>query len=216
MKIALKIGGSLIIGPKGPRKEYVKKIIPVLNRLKRKTKLLIVGIGGGKLVRNYFQSAGPFLKDSELEMVGIDILRANARFLSYLIGGQPVFDLEKIPKSKVLVVSGIKPGRSTDANTAILAKKMNVDVFIILTNVNGIYTKDPKRFKDALLIKEIRFKYLGKLVKRKTSPGDYGVVDPLALKTIAVGKIHTYVVNGKNPKVIFDILKGRNPGTEIL
>lgn len=215
MKIAIKIGGSLLIDSSGPKVQYLKKILPVLKKVKKRSRKLIVGVGGGKLVRNYYGRIKYFLDNKKQEMVAIDLLRANARLLAFLLGGKPVFDLHKIPNDKVLTIAGITPGRSTDANTAVLAEKFKVDLFLILTDVNGIYTKDPKKYKDATLLRKISFKDLSKISKRKTAPGNYGVVDPLALSIISRSRIHTFVLNGKNPNNILKILSGYKTGTEI-
>lgn len=215
MRIAIKIGGSLAIKEDGPDEKYFKKFIPVFRKIKKESKKIVVGIGGGKLVRNYYKRTTKFLSPREQEMIAIDLLRANARFLAYILGGKPVFSLSKLPRSKVLVVSGIKPGRSTDANTAILASKIKAHKLIILTDVDGIYTKDPKKYSNARLIRKIRFKDLMQYSKKKVSPGNYGVVDPLALKIISKFKINTFVMNGTNPRNILRVLNGERIGTEI-
>lgn len=215
-KLAIKIGGSIAFSEKGPKPDYFKRLIPVINKVKGKTSLLVLGIGGGKYVRNCYSELRKLgFSQKQMEWLAVDLLKTNARLLSFIFFGKPVFDLKKMPKAKVLTISGIKPGRSSDANTALLAEKSKVDLFIILTDVAGLYTKDPKRYKDANLIKKINFSEIDKFLPKKTAPGKYGVIDPLALKVIKRSKIHTFIVNGKNPKVILDILKGKKRGTEI-
>lgn len=215
-KLAIKIGGSIAFSEKGPKPGYFKRLIPIINKVKRKVDLLILGIGGGEYIRNYYSSlVGLGLSQKQMEWLAIDLLKTNARLLSYLFSGKPVFDLNKIPRAKVLVISGIEPGRSTDANTALLAEKFKVDLFIMLTDVAGLYTKDPKRYKDAKLVKKVSFSELDKFLVKKVSPGKYGIIDPLALKVIKRSKIHSFIISGKNPRVILDILKGLKRGTEI-
>ncbi len=215
MKVAIKIGGSVSIDEFGPKVKYFKKLIPVLDILKKKVDKLIVGIGGGKFVRNYYSAIGSLLCDYRKELLAIDLLKANVRFLSYLIGGKPVFSFDKIPRSKILCIGGIKPGRSTDANTSYLAAKFGVDYLIFLTDVNGIYNRNPKKFRNAKLIKYLHFKDLDEIIQKKTSPGNYGVIDPVAIKIIKQNKIHTFVVNGNDPKSILRVLDGEKIGTEI-
>lgn len=216
VKIAIKIGGSVSVDENGPKPEYFKKLITVINKIKPKVDLIILGIGGGRYVRNCYTSLnGLKLSHNQMEWLAVDLLRANARFLSFLFSGKPVFDLNKIPKAKVLTVAGIKPGRSTDANTALLAEKIKANLLIILTDVAGLYTKDPKKYKDAKLVKKIRFSELDKFFPKNVSPGKYGVIDPLALKVVKRSKIHTFIVNGKDPRIILDLLAGKKKGTEI-
>ena len=215
MKLAIKIGGSMAIGEHGFKPEYIDKLIPVINKVKQKTEKFILGIGGGKFVRNYYTSIRKFLSEDQMEWLGIDLLKANARFLAYVFNGKPVFDMGNIPDSNVLVIAGIEPGRSTDANTALLAEKFHADIFIILTDVDGIYDKDPDKYSDAVLFDKIKFDELEKFIQKKTGPGDYGVIDPLALKVIKRSKVHTFTINGNKPENILKILQGKKIGTEI-
>ncbi|OYT42627.1 MAG: hypothetical protein B6U88_03055 [Candidatus Aenigmarchaeota archaeon ex4484_56] len=214
MKIAIKIGGSILCNERGINRHYLKKISPIINDLKKKCELLILGIGGGKFVRNYFSTIRDLCTNEEMEWIGIDLLRANARFLAYYFGGKPVFDLNEIPKSRVLTISGIAPNRSTDANTILLGVKKKINLFIVLTNVDGIYDRNPK-LPNAKLIKNLTFEELDKLKKKSVSPGNYGVVDNTALDIIKEYKIHTYVINGKNPNNLLKVVNGINVGTEI-
>lgn len=217
IKLAIKIGGSIAFDEKGPRTNYFKKLIPVIKKVKNKTSLLILGIGGGKYIRNYYRGISDLgLSKKKMEWLGIDLLKANANLLSFLFLGKSVFNLDKIPKAKILTIAGIKPGRSTDANTALLAEKFKVDLFIMLTDVAGLYTKDPKKYKEAKLLRKISYSELDKFFPQRISPGNYGIIDPLALKVIKRSKIHTFIIKGKDPKLILDILNKKKRGTEIL
>lgn len=211
MKIVIKLGGSLSI-ENGPKISYLKEFRKVVNSLKKHHNLT-VSIGGGKLTRNYAKSIeNSNLTDKQKEEIYIDLIKANVRFLSYFLKAKPIFELKNLNNSKIQVIGGIKPGRSTDANAAIAAK--NADLFIKLTNVSGIYDKDPKKHKSAKKINKISFNELKK-INHKNKPNDYGVLDSMAIELIRKNKIPTVVCNGRDPKIIFDILKGKKIGTKI-
>lgn len=214
MRLVIKIGGSLAFDENGPRFEYLGKIVPILREL-AKNHQLIVAIGGGQFIRKYLRNVKGKLPDEQIEWLFIELLRANVRLLSFLVGLKPIFDLNEVTKETTGVVGGIKPGRSTDANAALCAEKIGASLFIKLTNVRGIFTKDPRKYKNAKLIKELPFKEVARVMKKKTAPAQYGILDPLALSVISRGKIRTIVTHGKNPKHLSEILEGKRYGTVI-
>jgi len=140
------------------------------------------------------------------------MLRANARFLAFLLKTKPIFSIEEITGKTQGVISGIAPGRSTDANAALAAAKIKADYFIKMTNVDGIYEKDPKIFPMARKLDFVPFKDLKKYAK-DGSPGSYGILDKLAMKTIVRNRIRTVVMNGRDPEELLKLLKGKKIGT---
>lgn len=214
MRIVIKIGGSLAMQKSGPNVGYLKKFIPVIKKLRKDHDLVLV-IGGGPFVREWYARLRRLgLDNRELELIGIELLKANAKVLAALVGGKAIFKINESEKVTFPVLAGIKPGRSTDANAALVAEKIKADLFLKLTDVNGIYTRDPKKHPGAKKINRLSFnEALGFAVKPK--PGSYGILDPLALKVIKRSKIRTILFDGRNPSRIFDVLGGKKIGTEI-
>jgi uridylate kinase len=214
MKLVIKIGGSVAIGENSPNIEYFRKLIPVLKNVS-KNHQLIVSIGGGKFVRKYYQNLKEMgFTSDELEWMGIDLVRANVHFLSFLLKTKPLFSLEEISPKISGVIGGIKPGRSTDANAALAAEKIKADLIIKLTDVDGVYGKNPKQFPDAKKLDKISFKDIMKYAT-DGKPGDYGIFDKLALQTIKKHKIKTVIIKGNEPDNILRVLNGENIGTRI-
>lgn len=214
MKIVIKIGGSVSIGENGPDFSFFSRLIPVIRKTKAKNQLIVV-IGGGKLTRSYGKSIGKFkIKNAEKEKIFIELIKANVRFVSAVTGLKPIFSLEEIKPKTSGVIGGIKPGRSTDANGAIAAKRIGADLFIKLTDVDGIFTSDPKSSKNARKLDKISFKELKALAVRG-SPNRYGVLDKTAIQSLSSGKIRTVIINGKEPENILRVLKGEKIGTVI-
>ena len=214
MKIVVKIGGSVSIGEAGPNFSYFSRLLPVLRWLKKKNQI-VIAIGGGKLTRAYAKNIEPFQLDNrENEEIFIELIRANVRLLAAVLKMKPIFSLENVEKNTSGVIGGIAPGRSTDANAAMAARKIGADIFIKMTDVDGVYNKDPKKFKDAKLLHSARFSDLARLAP-KGRPNKYGVLDKLAVKTLAAGKIKTVVINGKKPENVLRVLRGEKIGTQI-
>ena len=52
-------------------------------------------------------------------------------------------------------MGGITRARQRNAVAAVLAERVHADVFVNVTSVNGIYDKDPKKFKGAKYFKTL-------------------------------------------------------------
>lgn len=214
MRVVIKIGGSLSIGSHGPREEYFKKILPVLKEIDSEHEVSVC-IGGGKLVRDYCESiAWTDLDDDSKEMCLIELIKANVRLLSYLLDKEPLFELEDFEGQEV-VVGGIKPGRSTDANAASIASEWDADLLIKMTDVEGIYDEDPSCNEGIEKIDKLSFADIDKILKEETEPVNYGILDPIALRIIKKEKIETVVMSGREPSLLHEVIRGRPIGTRI-
>lgn len=214
MRLVIKIGGSLSFTDFGPNKKYLKRLIPILKRIDKKNQL-IVCVGGGQFIRKYLKNINHFiLTNEEIEWLFVELLRTNVSLFSFLLKKNPIFDIRKVGKKTQGIIGGISPGRSTDANAAICAEKIKADLFIKLTNVNGVYEKDPGKHKSAKKIHKLSFNELKKF-RKKGAPGSYGILDPLAINVITRSKIKTVIMSGKKPEKIIDAIKGKQVGTII-
>ncbi len=214
LRLVIKVGGSLSIGNNGPKKLYFRKLLPALKKI-GKTHQIIVVIGGGRFIRNYYHSIRKLgLNHEQMEWIAIELLRVNVRFLSFLLKKKPIYSLERLRSNSSGVIGGIVPGRSTDANAAIAAKIIKADMLIKLTNVDGIYTKDPRKFRYAKKIHKIRFSELKRYTK-SGKPGSYGIFDKMAAGIIRKHRIKTVIMSGKSPNDLLKLLNGRKMGTFI-
>lgn len=200
--IILSIGGSVILSEDADT-SFFRKLINLLKKLSKQYKIYIV-TGGGKTARTYIELGRKLNLDEEtLDELGIKITRVNAKLLINLIGTSnkkipfTTQEAKKINKP-IVIMGGTIPGHSTDMVGAELAEKTHANKFIIATNVDGIYDKDPNKYSDAKKIKEIPIKQLIEKYGTEWSiAGKNMVVDGPALKIIQRAKIPTFVVNGK-------------------
>ena len=199
--IVISLGGSIIIPNKINYKflEEFKKII--LNNKKYK---FIIVTGGGKTARTYIEAAKKEkLTEKELSILGIMATRMNAELVSEMLKIKTKLPLthKDIKNNKITVCGalGTRPGMTSDANSAELARDHKAKCFINMTNVSGLYTKDPNKYKEAKLIKNITFKEFNKKIKRiKYEAGQHFVLDQKASKIIKNNKITTYIIKGNN------------------
>ena len=92
-------------------------------------------------------------------------------------------------KRPVVVAGGHKPGGSTDTNMILFAKKLGAKDVINVSNVDYLYTKDPRKHKDARKIDQIFWKDYRKMIGDTWTPGMNVVFDPIASKLAQASKI---------------------------
>jgi uridylate kinase len=217
--IALKIGGS-VLAPETIDLVYAKKVSKMLLEIvKGGRHQLYVVVGGGKLARKYIDACRALgANESYLDEVGIEGSRMNARVLISALGDAayhlPAKDFDEAKsaghKHDIVVMGGTHPGHTTDAVCAMLSEKVRADRLVITTNVDGIYTADPRTVKDARLLKRVRPLELMDLCgKAMGKAGSSGAVDPLAAKIISRSGIPTGVVNGNDLKNVKAAILGK-------
>jgi len=215
--VVLSLGGSLII-PNKINLEYLKEFKKIL--LKNKKSKFVIVCGGGSTARNYI-NALPEIKKQEYfqSLLGISCTRLNARFLTYFFGkdanqGIPK-DMKQVKNllrfNKFVFCGALRYAKNetSDGTAAKLANYFNTD-FINLTNVNGLYNKNPKKYKKAEFIPEISHKDFYKMAKKiKFKPGQHFVLDQKAAKIIKKQKITTYIL-GSNLKNLNNLLNNKH------
>ena len=91
---------------------------------------------------------------------------------------------------------------TSDSISAYIAAKLNALTVILVTDVDGVFTKDPKSQSDATLMKTISTNELIKFHKRTS-------VDKFLPKFLMKNQLDCYVVNGRFPERIGAILSGQ-------
>ena len=200
--IVISIGGSVLFSGE-VESDFFKKLNLLLQNISKNYKVYLV-VGGGKKARKLIKEGRQKgLSEEKLDTIGIGVTRENAKSLVDLLDNSNI----TIPKStdeakgmseKIIVMGGTTPGHSTDMVGAELAEKTCASKFIIATNVDGVYDKDPNKFSDAKKYDEISIDDLIKQLGTdwKTA-GKNTVIDGPALSIIHKAKIPTYVLDGR-------------------
>ncbi len=104
-----------------------------------------------------------------------------------------------------------------DTLSAIVAVHVKADLLILLTDIDGVYTKDPRTNSDAQLIEkvtQITKDLLDGANGAGSKLGTGGMITKLeAAKIAAESNIPTIITNGSNPNNLYDILDGKKVGT---
>jgi len=220
--IVVSIGGSVVLSDEADT-QFLKNLTELFRKISTQYRLFVI-VGGGKIARQYIQLGRELGFDEDtLDVIGVDVTRVNARIIAGLLGTankdipHTVDDALKL-KTPIVVMGGTGPRHSTDTVGAELAEKTHAVRFVNATNVDGIYDKDPKKFKDARQLKTV---HIDELIKQYgTSWGKAGkniFMDNPAFDIIKRAKITTSVVNGKRLDQLEKALVGQPfDGTTIL
>ncbi len=215
--IVLSLGGSLII-PDDVDIKFLREFKKTILRNTKKYKFIIV-CGGGSIARKYISALREIKIDEKLQSLsGISATRMNARFMNYFFDINPEEGiphttklLKKYIEKQNIVFCGAleyKPDQTSDSTAAEIAKKFNA-IFINLSNVAGLYNKNPKEHKDAKFIPKISWSDFYKMAhKEKFKPGQHFILDQTASSIIMKNKITTYLL-GKNLKEFEEFLKNK-------
>lgn len=222
MKIVISIGGSVLARELQPEKfaayaEAIKEI--------RKDHTVFIVTGGGKAAREYIKVAHDLGSDeATCDLIGIELTRLNARLLIAALGDaayyEPPLNYKEARNAsltgKIVVMGGVTPGQTTDAVSAVLAEYTGSDLLINATSIDGVYTSDPKKNKDAKKFETMTPHQLIEVVmKTEMVAGANSPFDLLAAKIIERSNIRTIVLDGENPRNIVDAIQKKNIGTTI-
>jgi uridylate kinase len=228
MRAVLKIGGSIIQDEKGDIRvekfaEYAKVILKLRKENQEITSIIV---GGGKTARKYIEAARKLGAAEGLsDEIGIRAAQLNAQIMVGALNREAYPTIpetlqevsEATATGKIVVVGGLQPGQSTNAVAALVAERIKADILINATNVDGVYTKDPKKDPHAVKLDQVTIKEIQEIINDKGFyAGKYELFDMVALKILERSKIPTWIINGEDPENILRIIAGEKIGTRIV
>jgi len=202
--IIISLGGSLIV-PQEIDVNWLRSFKELIEKKAKQGFKFVIICGGGKVCRNY-QNASKEIGNNnkeELDWIGIKVTQVNAQLVKSMFPNSHkeiiTNPTKKINfKEKIIIAAGWKPGCSTDNDAVLLARNLKVKNLINLSNIDYIYDKDPKKFNDAKVIKEISWKDFRKIVGNKWDPGLNAPFDPIASKEAEKLGMEVAIMNGKS------------------
>ncbi len=223
MKIVLKLGGHNLTEKLTP-----EALIPYLNVIRTLAKQghrIATVVGGGRIARDYIGVARKFRADESLsDELGIDVARLNAKLL---IAGLADLAWQRVPTTleevavgfqsgKIIVMGGLTPGQSTSAVSALVAERIRADLLLIATNVDGVYSVDPRKNKKAEKLDKVGTRALYRIIREGgVRAGEYELLDLVTLSILERSKLKTIIFNGSNPQNILKAVSGTKIGTVV-
>jgi uridylate kinase len=224
MVTVISLGGS-IVAPDGVDTGYLKSFVSLIHTFiaEDANRRFIFVVGGGAPARQWqnayrevhaANSAATAIKDDEADWIGIMATRLNAQLVKALMSEwchQEVVTnpMEVSPLTgRVLVAAGWKPGFSTDFDAVLLAERFNADAVINLSNIEKVYTADPKTDPNAKPIDKITWAEFRAMTGDEWVPGKNVPFDPVASRHAEKIGLKVICAAGKNLENLKNILSG--------
>ena len=177
----------------------------ILDYVSRGFRFVLIA-GGGKTARKYQNAANEItpLTTDDMDWLGIHSTRLNAHLLRSVfvheahprIVTSPHDDIDW--KESVLLGAGWRPGCSTDYDAVLIAKNLSIPKLINLSNIDYVYTDDPRKNPEAKKIEKIEWKEFRKLIPSEWDPGLSSPFDPVAAKECEKIGMEVAILNGNN------------------
>jgi uridylate kinase len=221
MVTVISLGGS-IVAPDGVDVQFLKGFVYLIRgfiEAEEKRRFIFVTGGGGPArtwQKAYREVSEGNAKDEEADRIGVMATRLNAQLIKAVMGEWCVQDVVTDPTQvdpligRVLVAAGWKPGFSTDYDAVLLAERFQADAVINLSNIEKVYTGDPKQDPDAKPIDHISWADFRAIVGDEWTPGKNVPFDPVASRHAAKIGLKVICAAGKNLANLKKILSGED------
>ncbi len=212
--VVLSLGGSLIV-PDKIDINFLKNFKKSIEKYIKQGYRFVIICGGGMIAREIQQTALKIekLSSEDLDWLGIYATRLNALLMRYIFGNDAQDPIVANPNDKItfkkniIIAAGWLPGWSTDYDAVLLAKNLGVKEVVNMSNVDYVYDKDPRKHKDAKVIKKIQWENYSRLISKKWKAGMSAPFDPIAAKEAQKSKIKVKII-GKDLKNLENLLDG--------
>jgi uridylate kinase len=220
MVTVISLGGS-IVAPDGVDVDFLKNFTSLIRSFietdSNRRFIFVVGGGGpARRWQNAYREISPAAKDEEADWIGIMATRLNAQLIKAVMGelcGQEVVTnpAEVAPLTgHVLVAAGWKPGFSTDYDAVLLAERFGANMVINLSNIEKVYTADPKTDHNARPIDRITWADFRLMAGDEWVPGKNVPFDPVASRHAEKIGLKVICAAGKNLENLKKILAGED------
>jgi glutamate 5-kinase len=107
-----------------------------------------------------------------------------------------------------------------DTLGAIVAVSMHADLLVLLSDIDGLYTADPHKDKNAVLlhrVEEINPEIEAMIGGVGSKLGTGGMITKIKAAKMTTAKgIDLVIANGDNPSNVYDIVEGKDVGTRFI
>lgn len=130
------------------------------------------------------------------------------------LGAIPIINENDTVATKEIVIG------DNDTLAAIVAQSVKADKLVLLSDIDGLYTADPKKNNNATLIQTVdtitdEILSIGGDAGSKMGTG--GMKTKLsAAKICTDAGADMVIINGANPKLIYEVVENKNVGTRFL
>ncbi len=211
----LSLGGSMV-NPEEIDTEFIDSFMEILKELNPER--LGIVVGGGMTARKYVNSLKKYTNNNFfLDELGIRATRMNASILLGAMGlkqeriPENIVDaLEILNRSNLVVMGGTVPGHTTDTVSMLLAESSGIKDVINITSVDGVYSDDPRKNKDAERYSKLTYDEAFNIsLKSYSGAGSNQFLDSVSLLIGKRAALNIHVISGKNLENIEKCLSGK-------
>jgi uridylate kinase len=222
VRVVVRVGGSVVASPLNA--SLIGSYVDLLRKLRAEGHEVVAVVGGGSLAREFIKLGAELgLVEADRDWAAIYVSRLFARLFVLCLGDAgcgsvtlALGDAVDCLKQGIVVMGGLSPGMTTDAVAALVGERVKADLLVKASNVDGVFTKDPKKYADAEKLDALRFEDLAGLFEEKGhKAGIHQILDPEAVKVLQRIRLKTVVVNGFDAKNVLAAVNGKRVGTVI-
>ena len=203
--IVISLGGSLVV-PDRVDGDYVKRFAALVREEVALGRRIAIITGGGKVAREYRDAlaATGVLDPVLLDEMGISVTRLNAELFRQALRDLAAPEIFLDPTTvvagdmPVIIGGGWKPGHSSDGAAIGLAETLGAKKLVNLSNIDHVYTADPRKDPTATPIETISWTEFRKLLPKDWDPGLSAPFDPVAAGMAQDMGIEVAVMNGRD------------------
>lgn len=217
MTVVISVGGS-IVSPDDVDREFLSEFCRTVRAfVSEGSRRMILITGGGAPARRYQQAYRAVVEAPShhaLDTIGIAATRMNATLLHAALSdvtAEPVVtEPDRVSgfTGPVLVAGGWKPGFSTDFVAVTLAEACGARQVINLSNIDKVYSADPRTDPNAVPLDRVSWDDFRRLVGSDWVPGANLPFDPIATRKAAELGLQV-IAAGKDIANLESILAGR-------
>jgi len=219
MVTVISLGGS-IVAPEGVDGKFLTDFADLVRGLleEDKERRFIFVVGGGGPARAWQNAYKEICKgavsDEEADWIGIMATRLNAQLVKAVMAEWCFQDVVTDPtlaqpiSGRVLVAAGWKPGFSSDNDAVLLAGRFNAKTVINLSNIEKVYTGDPKKDPHAKPLDRISWDDFRAMVGDTWVPGTNVPFDPVASRHAQELGLKVICAAGRNLENLKNIVRG--------
>ncbi|MEK7079844.1 MAG: UMP kinase [Patescibacteria group bacterium] len=203
--VVVSVGGSLIV-PEGIDVPFLKLFRELITAKAREGFSFYIITGGGRTARRYQEAVESIRGDlhrEDVDWLGIHSTRLNAHLMRAVFMEEAQARIIKNPthrikaRSPIVIGAGWKPGWSTDYCAVLAARTLGAKKMVNLSNIDHVYTADPKTNLDAVPIENISWKDFRNIIPAEWDPGLSSPFDPVAAKEAERLGLEVAVINGE-------------------
>ena len=220
MLTIISLGGSIVV-PNEVDTEFLRSFVAevrsYLGDFPEARLVLIVGGGGpARKYQDAYKQISDETNTEQLDWLGIMATRLNAELVRAALGELCTDEVVTDPTAelsfsgRVLVGAGWKPGFSTDYDAVLLAERFGGTTVVNLSNVEQVYTADPKLDPSAQPLDRVSWEEFTKLVGEDWKPGSNLPFDPVATRHAKKIGLRVIAAGGRNLENLRRILRGED------